>query len=191
MASLDPKEILLVMALAEESQGLFENAGLQPLYTGIGSIKSTYSLTRAVYDLKPKAILNLGTAGSFQLPQGKTVECSAFVQRHIAKKSVPSKKIITSHYLTDLPKAICGTADFIEHSVASEYSVASEKSFYDIMDMEGYALAFVAQQSHIPFHAVKFISDNSGQDVFLNWKNNLPVAAKNLLQVYKEIIERL
>ncbi len=185
MASLDPKQTLLVMALAEESQGLFENAGLQPLYTGLGSINSTYSLTRAIYDLKPKAILNLGTAGSFRLLQGKVVECSAFVQRHLVKKSFASKKIITSHYLTELPKAVCGTADHIEQSQDPQ-----NQNFYEIMDMEGYALAYVAQQSKIPFHAVKFISDNSGQDVFTNWKGNLPAAAKNLFQVYQEITEK-
>ena len=185
MASLDPKQTLLVIALAEESQGLFENVGLQPLYTGLGSIKSTYSLTRAIFDLKPKMILNLGTAGSFRLPQGVAVECSAFVQRHLAEKCLPSKKIITSNYLTDLPKAICGTADHIEHSLDP-----LKQTFYDIMDMEGYALAYVAQQSKIPFHSVKFVSDNSGQDVFLNWKCNLPAAAKNLFQVYQKITER-
>lgn len=186
MASLDPKQTLLVIALVEESQGLFENAGLQPLYTGLGSVNSAYSLTRAIYDLKPKTILNLGTAGSFRLPQGKAVECSAFVQRHIAKKYLPSKKIITSHYLTDLPKAICGTADHIEHSLDP-----LNETFYDIMDMEGYALAYVAQRSNVPFHAVKFVSDTSGQDVFLNWKSNLPAAAKNLFQIYREITEKL
>ncbi len=180
MASLDPHETLLVMALTEESQGLFESAGVDPLYTGIGSLKATFALTRAVQSLKPKRVLNLGTAGSFTLPQGTCVECSAFVQRQANEKALPFKKIISSHQVTNLPQAICGTADFVENS--AEESV---RHGYTVMDMESYALAFVAQQMAIPFYSIKYVSDSSGSDVYATWKNELPKAAKKLLEIYQ------
>lgn len=186
MASLDPRktvhETLLVMALAEESQGLFESAGIHPLYTGMGGMKATFALTRAIYELKPKRVLNLGTAGSFTLAQGICVECSAFVQRQGTAKLLPAKKIVTSHFVTDLPKAICGTADFVENSPDG-----STRYGYTAMDMESYALAFVAQQMAIPFYAIKFVSDSSGSDVYSKWKNSLPTAAKSLLEIHQSL----
>ena len=179
MASFDPKTTLLVMALADESGNVFENAGLQPLYTGIGQVKAATALTKALFERKPTTIINLGTAGSFHLPQGQCVECSGFIQRHGNVKGLSSSKILAPSFLTDLPKVICGTGDFVQ---TEKYP--HEKMSFEIMDMEGYALAYVAQQFQIPFFSIKYISDNSNGDVIHDWKKNLISSREKLLQIY-------
>ncbi len=179
MASFDPTTTLLVMALKEESQGLFEEAGIKPFYTGVGQVKATYSLTEAILKTRPTSILNLGTAGSFHLNQGDCVECSAFIQRH---DLIKNKKIFAAAALTDLNKVICGTADHVQYKTSS-----SEAMPFDIMDMEAYALAYVADQMKIPFYSVKYITDNSDNGVFLDWKKNLRQSAEKLLEIYKQI----
>ena len=179
MASFDPKTTLLVMALKEESQGLFEDSGIKPFYTGVGQVHAAYSLTEAIEKTRPTSILNLGTAGSFHLNQGQCVECLAFVQR---PNSVKSKKILAPNPLTDLKKVVCGTADHIQQKIESKNSFN-----YDIMDMEAYALAYVADQKKIPFYSIKFISDNSDKDILVDWKKNLRSSAEKLLEIYKLI----
>ena len=192
MASFDPTTTLLVMALKEESQGLFEDSGIKPFYTGIGQVKATYSVTEAIEKTRPSSIINLGTAGSFHLNQGECVECLAFVQRPVllnrfdkkfVNSSVKSKKILVPTHLTDLKKVVCGTADHIQNNADSENS-----NSYDIMDMEAYALAYVADQKKIPFYSIKYISDNSNNDLVLDWKKNLRNSAEKLLEIYKFII---
>ena len=184
MASFDPEaKILLVMALNEESGGLFEAAGANPFYTGMGQVRATYALTQALLKSKPPLILNLGTAGSFDLPQGVCVECSAFVQRQTTPQAVKTKKILAKRELTALKKVICGTADFIQNQKFTNTQP------FDIMDMEAYALAYVAEKMNVPFYSVKFISDNSNENVVTDWKRNLKVSAENLLEVYRSVTE--
>ncbi len=181
MASFDPQTALLVMALPDESGQLFENAGIQPLYTGIGQVKAAFALTKSLMQTKPALILNLGTAGSIDFPQGQCVECSAFVQRQFNSIGPKNKKILIDKALTNLPQVICGTADFIQET---PFATNSE---FKIMDMEAYALAFVAKQFQIPFYSVKFITDNSNENVVSDWKKNLAKARENLFSVYQQL----
>src|SRR5690242_14404101 len=77
---------LVVMALAVESQGLFESAGVPVLFTGVGKINAAAALTRRLTENRlarelPSLVVNFGTAGSHTLPSGSLVACRAFVQR--------------------------------------------------------------------------------------------------------------
>ena len=185
MASLDPKTTLVVMALPDESGLLFENANVSPLYTGIGQVKAAVTLTEALQKFTPSAVLNFGTAGSFERAQGHAVECSAFIQRSINKLGPYSKKIPAAHLVTDLPKVICGTADFIQ-----EQKYESVHHEFDIMDMEAYALAVVCEKFKVPFYSFKYISDSSNQSLKTDWKKNLLLAQKELFQVYQSLIRK-
>lgn len=182
MASFDPLTTLFVMALKEESGGVFESNNIHPLYTGVGQVRAAYALTRAISEQKPQRIINLGTAGSFSHPQGTCVECSAFIQRQVNPLGLKSKKILAGNEITDLPKAICGTADFIQHSLFENVD-----SSFSVMDMEAYALAYVSQQYQIPFHSIKFISDHSNEFIFEDWKKNLTVSSELLFSVVKNL----
>ena len=179
MASLDPKTTLVVMALPDESGLLFENANVKPLYTGIGQIKAAVNLTRSLEKFIPRAVLNFGTAGSFERTQGHAVECSAFIQRSINKLGPHPKKIPAADVLTGMPKVVCGTADFIQ--IEKFESIHHE---FDIMDMEAYALAYVCEQFQVPFYSFKYISDSSNTQLKSDWKKNLLLAQKELFQVY-------
>lgn len=183
MASFDPKTSLLVMALPLESGEAFKNAGVEPLYTGMGQVKAASSLTKAIMEHRPTAVLNLGTAGSFHLPQGQCFECSGFTQRPVNNLGPRSSKISTSTFISSLPRALCGSADFIQDKIFDKMT-----DDFDLMDMEAYALAYVAQQFDIPFHCIKFVSDHSNENLLLDWKKNLALAQENLFAVYQQII---
>lgn len=180
MASYDHKSTLYVMALPEESQGLLEKIGIVPFFTGIGQVKAAFSLTKAIADKKPLRIINLGTAGSFNRNPGELVECTSFVQRQSTLFMPKSRTLHSTGRLTELPSVVCGTADFVQHAF-------SGGEHYDVMDMEAYALAYVAAQSNVPFYCIKFITDHSGEDVVTEWKTNLKFAAEKLAETVKAI----
>jgi adenosylhomocysteine nucleosidase len=176
MASLD---ILVVLALKEESQGLFEEAGIKPLYCGVGPIKAAHFLTRWIAEHRPKRIINFGTAGSRKFEQGTLVECAQFIQRVPPGFSPLSSKVLKVESITHNPPVICGSADFIES--------AEPVTNCDVFDMEAYAMAFVCQSMQVKFNSIKFISDHSNENTVRDWKNNLNKSAQALVACYQEI----
>lgn len=181
MTKINTGRPLIVMALKQESQGLFEARGYKPFYCGLGQIKAAHHLTRKLTDCskseRPNLIINLGTAGSFHHSQGQLVEVKGFVCRNHFLP--PQKTILTLNCMTDLPKVICGTGDTVETNNSS--------CEYKIMDMEGYALAYVAKQFQIPLISIKYISDNSDDNTLRDWKSCLDHSAKMLLDSYKQL----
>ena len=171
---------LLVMAVKEESQSLFEKEGINPQYCGIGQLNAAFCVQKLIHEQKPERILNLGTAGSLNLEKGKLVECTSFVQRRPHATSVSSAPIEIAA-LTDLPKARCGTGDFIEKTGSTVPC--------DLMDMEAYAMAFVCAKLNVKFNCIKYISDSTGD--FREWSRMLPPAAKELLTIYKKLEPQL
>lgn len=170
---------LVIMALQDESQGLFEAGGITPLYSGVGQVKATHSLTHWIHKLNPTSVINVGTAGSHKLPQGTLVECTSFVQR-LPNKDWPMKsKKIQTDKRTQLLSAVCGTGDFIE--------LNQSLTECDVMDMEAYALAYVCEQLKVPFCSIKYISDNSNEGLITDWKKNLKLSAEKLLAEVKKI----
>ena len=180
MASFEVQKGLIFMALAQESQGLFESAGLKVYYTGVGKVKATYWATKLIEQHKPEWILNLGTAGSKKIKTGQLVECVRFVQRDSLYTQFP-QKIFECKNLTTLPPVTCGTADYVEYG---EPKVAC-----DIFDMEAYALAFVCDQLKVKFNSIKYISDTSDENVVDQWKSNLKVASAALLDQLQSLIK--
>ena len=85
------KDILIVCALEQETQGQLDNYfddERQILYTGVGKINATLKLTQRLHSSHlhylppmPKLVINYGTAGSRELPIGELVDCTKFTQR--------------------------------------------------------------------------------------------------------------
>ena len=169
---------LVIMALREESQGLFEAAGYEIFYSGMGLVKSSHAITKLIEKHKPTTVLNLGTAGSHSIKAGSIVECSAFVQR--APHSflpIPSTKITTSPQTT-LPHVMCGSGDFVE--------ITHPQTNCDIFDMEAYALAYCCKEMNVRFNSIKFVTDQSNENTLQDWRQQLKHSAIALLQELKK-----
>ena len=183
------QEWVVLMALPQESQGLFENAGIPLIYTGIGKINAAAAITETILNYPQKKILNLGTAGSFALKTHELVECRAFVQRDMdltplkmplgetPLDAVPGK-IIGTHFFSELKGGVCGTGDVFE--------VEKTKLPCDLVDMEAYALAKVCKKKNVEFISVKYITDQSNRNTHVDWKANLQKSARALLQFYEK-----
>lgn len=180
MASSD--QHLIVIALKQESQGLFEKGGFQPLYTGIGKLNAAFTLERALQkQKKPQFVINLGTAGCHKIKSGRfqlhqLVECTSFIQRDLQQIHKKAEILETARQ-TDLISVRCGTADFIEFS--------EPKIECDIMDMEAYALAAVCKRFEVPFMSVKYITDSSDEKTVSDWNNHISLASRTLCEFYQ------
>lgn len=158
------ENVLIVMALREESGGVLEQHGFKVHYSGLGMVNAAAKLTELGVGLKPSRIINLGTAGSFTLEPGSMVELEAVIQRGNVMSFMRARKKVET--ISDLPKATCGTADFVEVE-------KSPNNLYQIMDMEALAYAQVCEKLNIPFHSFKFITDSSDLNTLKDWKKNL------------------
>lgn len=171
---------LLIMALKEESQQLFESNGIQPHYCGVGQVPAAYLTQKLIIEQKPQRIINLGTVGSHSFKQGDLVECTSFVQRP-ANDFLPNKsKIIKVNAVTQLPHAVCGTGDFIEKSKPLIHC--------DVMDMEAYAIAYICEKYQVEFHSIKYVTDYSDANIKQDWQSNLKNASEKLLNAYWQLI---
>ena len=77
---------LVVMALAAESDGVFEAAGVPVLYCGVGKVNAAIALTRELSRYAQARepwplVVNFGTAGSRVHAAGTMLACHEFIQR--------------------------------------------------------------------------------------------------------------
>lgn len=172
-------DTLFCFALASEAGQVF--AGCHQLITGIGKVNAAYQLSKAIAQRRPKLIVNLGSAGSSTFQRGEIVCCRKFIQRDMDARglgfelyetplsSVPT--ILEYGLLVEgVEEGICGTGDSFE--------MGHNGGGYNIVDMEGYALALVAMKEQIPFLSLKYITDGADDQAAVDWEVQVHQAAE-------------
>jgi adenosylhomocysteine nucleosidase len=188
-------ELLVVMALEVESQGLFAERGVPVLYTGIGKVNAAYRLARALarhrneHGRLPR-VVNFGTAGSPTLPAGSVVSCHRFVQRDMDVSGLgfpigttPFEDIPPTlefpALFAHLPDGVCGSGD--------RFETGKPVVSCDVIDMEAYALAKVCHLEGADFGAVKFVTDGADGNAGVDWQQNLPRASRVFVELYERL----
>ncbi|MFA5041013.1 MAG: hypothetical protein WC464_05220, partial [Bdellovibrionales bacterium] len=173
-------ETLLVFALREEAQGLFDD--FQTIYTGIGKVNASYKLMLGLAAWKekhgeyPKLVLNVGSAGSGLFPRGSIVNCTQFIQRDMdvtvfghALYTTPNEDISPVFSVgircEAFPQGVCGSGD--------SFVTDNKMCGWNVVDMEAYALAKVCAGQKVPFCCLKYISDGSDGQAVETWANAL------------------
>ena len=170
--------ILLVFALESEAGKEFES--FNKLFVGVGKIKATYHLVKAIQKSKPDLIINLGTAGSTVFDRGTIVNCNRFIQRDMDVRALGFKKFETPFSdepvlleyglnVENLPNGICGSGD--------QFEMEHNNPEYNVIDMEAFALAKVAEQEQIDFLCLKYISDGADGSAAEDWVEQVKFAA--------------
>ena len=146
-------DVALIMALPNESKGLFEQAGIEVHYSGIGKVNAAYKAFEVIQKTGCKTLINLGTAGSTYFDKHELVEVSQFVQRDMDVSplgfTVGFTPFDTMHpaeihlepFFQQLRTGICGTGDSFE--------TGESKVPCHLVDMEGYALAKVCKKQGV------------------------------------------
>jgi adenosylhomocysteine nucleosidase len=185
--SFPPGEVLFSFALASEAAEVFED--YNTLITGIGKVNAAYELSKAIQYKRPSLIVNLGSAGSNEFQKGDVICCTRFVQRDMdvrglgyAQYETPLSGLpLVLEYglaMDGVPESVCGTGDTFE--------MAHAATLYNVIDMEGYALAMITMKEQIPFVCLKYISDGADGNAAEDWTilvHKAAVAFGNVLKL--------
>ena len=192
------KDILIVCALEQETQGQLGDYDPDVIYTGVGKVNATYKLTSYLESfgeyMPYKIVINYGTAGSRDLPIGELVDCTKFTQRDMdvtgmgfIKGQTPFEKevpmILDYDHIQFNPigkKLRCGTGDNFVQTDKDTYS--------DVFDMEAYALAKVCHHYKVPFISFKYITDNADEHSPKDWEDNL---GDGIVEFKEKVLEKL
>ena len=181
-------DLALIMALPNESKGIFEAAGIEVHYSGIGKVNAAFKAFEVIQKTGCKTLLNLGTAGSSYFNAHELVEVTQFVQRDmdVSPLGFPvgvtpldhdhPAEICLAPFLNDLAQGICGTGDSFE--------TGAPKVPCNLVDMEGYALAKVCKKLGVRLISVKYITDGANDTAHLDWEDNLLLGAQKLHALY-------
>lgn len=162
------------------------------VYTGVGKVQAATSLAQKLNTYyKPDLIVNYGTAGGLNPMLKGMYEIGEFVQRDmIAEPQAPRGTVpFSDPLLSDIKTASpsmqvrCGTGDSFVMKPDPWFVTAD----IDCVDMEGYALAYVAQQYGIPFRSFKYISDMADENAADEWANNVAAGAEQFLELYAKL----
>ncbi len=184
---------LIVMALPQESRGLLEESGVQPLFTGVGKVNAALALTRRLTEIHCAGgplplVLNLGTAGSRSVAAHTLVACNRFAQRDMDVSGLGFAAGVTPFDETpsvvefpplfaQLPQLLCSTADsFATHLHAIDG---------DVVDMEAFALARVCVAMGARFACAKYVTDGADSDSGTHWEAALDNAARSFAGLYQ------
>jgi len=186
---------LIVMALPQESRGLLEGAGAEILFTGVGKVNAAAALARRLAEMRctganQPLVVNLGTAGSRQIPAHTLVACNRFAQRDMDVSGMglapgvtpfdPTPPIIEFPVVfAHLPQVLCSTAD--------SFATHRHEISGDVVDMEAFALARVCLTENARFACVKYITDGADSDSATHWEAALDNAARVFLALFKSL----
>lgn len=188
LAQLLQQDPLFVFALPEESAGEFTD--VNTAIVGVGKLQALYNLMKRIQEKRPGIIINVGSAGSSHFTVGQVVCCTRFVQRDMDVTALNFEKYKTPfsdidpviQYGIEVPSlaaGICGSGD--------NFEVNHHCPDYTVVDMEAYALAWLAQQEQIPFLCLKYISDGADGKAADDWNVAVHLAAAALRRTVNEL----
>jgi adenosylhomocysteine nucleosidase len=180
---ITPDRPLLVLAVKEEAQ--FLDGGLPVLVTGMGKVNAAAALATVLSrGPLPSSVINLGTAGALRPGRTGTHVVSAVLQHDFDTeflRGLTGETYGAPLTLSDggADGVVLATGDsFIGDDAARDRLAARA----DLVDMEGYAVAFVARQAGVPVRLVKHVSDDAGDDAAKTWRESVADCARALAE---------
>lgn len=170
---------MLVVAVREEAAHLADR--LPVLLTGMGKINATAAIaTVLAQGERPREVVNLGTAGALRPGWAGTHQVASVLQHDI---DTPVLRALTGRTygaplaLSDQPGPTLATGDlFVSDPEARERLAAAA----DLVDMEGYAIATVAQRAGVPVRLIKHVSDEATTGADITWRESVDSCARAL-----------
>lgn len=170
---------LLVLAVKEEAQ--FLDTDLPVLLTGIGKVNAASALaTVLARGPHPSRVVNLGTAGALR-PGWTGTHVIGSVLQHDLDSDVLAA-LTGELYGPPLEMSEAGgpTLATGDTFIADEETRARLALRAHLVDMEGYALASVAQRAGLPLQMVKHVSDEAGAGAARTWRESVAECARVL-----------
>lgn len=190
---LEAKAFLESLDFSKVHSNLWQSRFCHLLICGMGSLQASHQLTKTLHEIpRPTHLVNMGCAAS--LSEFKTFDClrvskvsKSLDRTEIDKHSqlffdhlFPSIEITSSCDTWKLPTATLTTVDCPVHNV----EMRSKLSFFgQLLDMEGYGLAYVAKEAEIPLEMIKCISDHAKDGGEQSLRDNIGSCSKKLSSI--------
>ncbi|MEW1648191.1 nucleosidase [Streptomyces sp. NPDC091219] len=170
-----PDRPLLVVAAEAEAARFDDTFPL--LITGMGKVRAAMELTLALSSARPREVVNVGTAGALKDSPNAVVEVARVIQHDLPDDVL--HQLSGAYYGSPLtvrpgPGLTLATGDsFIADSRTR--TLLAERA--DLVDMEGYAVASVAQRFGLPVRIVKYVSDQADESAATAWPDAAATAS--------------
>ena len=183
---------LVVCALKTEAKGIINAYDMErnesvpfPLYmsngiccavTGVGTIQVMRMLPLAIGVTAPAVLINAGCAGALSSSVSKDTvyEITKVSMRDEDDLSTRSIELVTTGAFHD------ATLLTSPEPILDAKSRGSFGKQYDLADMEGYAVAAIAEKTNIPASIIKIVSDSSADDDELTVRRNITRCGETL-----------
>lgn len=175
-----PDQPLLVVALEEEADAL--GTAFPVLVTGPGKVNAAVAVTAALAAARPASVINLGTVGALRDGLYGVHEIRTVIQHDF---DAPAFRILVDRdygepiNLDCAPGAqmVLATGDRFVADRDQRDTLASEA---DLVDMEGYAVAWSARAAVVPVRLIKLVSDDAGDGAARTWADTVDEHSRTL-----------
>lgn len=169
---------LVVLAVGEEARYLPPD--LPVLLTGMGKVNAASAVSAVLAaGPRPSLLLNLGTAGALRPGWAGIHEVATVLQHDLdtALLRTLTGETCGAPLTLAAEGAVLATGDtFVADDDARDR--LAERA--DLVDMEGYAVAWAAAQAGVPCRLVKQVSDEAGDGAARTWKESVDACARDL-----------
>ena len=170
---------MLVVALEEEAQHLHVS-DLPVLVTGVGKVRAAAALASLLARQRPSRVINLGTAGGLREGMRGTQVVGRVEQHDFEDEKIFG--LTGEHFGAAIELGVSGpvlgSGDSFVDSAATRAGLVARG--IDLVDMEGYAIAFTAHQFGLPVTLVKEISDPADEGAAKTWRESVDDCAERL-----------
>ena len=174
----DPS-ILIVSATRAEAK--YVPSGARLLVTGIGKMRATAALTRALADPSApstRLVVNIGTAGALHDHHAGLFLPSVVVEHDISATELRAMgyPIVDRWEVPDGDGSVLASGDTFVADPVRRASLARQA---DLVDMEGCAVTYVAAAFDVRCQLVKVVSDGADEQA-MDWPSLVDGAARLL-----------
>jgi len=164
---------LVVVATPEEAA--YVPSGLRHVVTGIGKTAAAYATTRAILEERPSHVVNVGSAGALRDGIHGLHEIGVVVNHDMNADAIrrlgydPQERIEVGD-----TGIVLATGDQFVTDPAVRERLAQDAH---LVDMEGYAVAYVAGRFGVPVTLLKHVSDNADETAW-EWPDVVALSAR-------------
>lgn len=179
------RRVLVAVAHPDEAAQLPPEA--EVIVTGVGMVAASARLMEAIQERDAPTlrnryiILNMGTAGAVRANVTGTIVPGTIINRDVDEAAAAAVGLPPSVITLTETGMTLGTGDsfIMDEALAKLHGMRC-----DLVDMEGYAMAWVCKVMEIPFRCVKHISDTADEHA-QHWDDNVHTSAHALGNWYR------
>lgn len=180
-------KILIITALKDE----LPNSALMSesvVFCGVGKLNACTSTLLAIQDHKPDLILNFGTVGRINQSLGGLIEIKYVIQRDmitepLAPRGTTPFSTEPNVFSSEFGTYKCGTGD----SFVTNHDLWLIENQVDVVDMELFGIAKIANQFGIPWRSFKYITDDANHESGTSWQSHVNQGEVLFLEALKNI----